>query len=586
MALFSALTLASCQSGTTPFYDFVGPVLEFQVQGKTIAAGGTFDAGNLLAGATTTKIPVTVYNRGQTTLVFTKVPAISVSGPDAANFTVDGPFRTTVTSDSSTSFLININGAISDGQISAALNLATNNGTVVLNITCFLYGVNILKDINAGTGNSNANNFVTMGSYAYFSATDGTNGIELWRTDGTIAGTTMVKDINAGAGNSTPQWLTVMNNVLYFTADNGINGIELWKSDGTNAGTTMVVDIHTPGTNSSTPQYLTVLGSTLMFQATTVANGSELYASTGATGNATLIDLNAGAPSSAPASLTVMNGVLYFSATDGTNGIELFSSDGTTGSMLRNIYSAPSENSSSPANFLVIGSTLYFTATEGTNGIELWKSDGTSGGTVIVRDIAQTPGSCASPCALSSSPANLTAVGSTLFFTANDTTGGIELWKSDGTSGGTEIVKDINLTGVQNGTTLLYSGASSPTNLVALGNRLYFQANDGSNGAELWVSDGTNGGTTMVQNIYAGSSSSSPQYLTRLGNEIYFSAGDSTNGTEIWKVDSAGAASLVRDINLGTSSSSPQHLSTFNGALIFQAYGSSGSEPYIYRAPK
>jgi hypothetical protein len=126
IALFSALTLASCQTGTTPFYDFVGPLLEFQVQGKTIPANGTFDAGNLLAGATTTKISVTVYNRGKTTLVFTKVPAISVTGANAANFTVDGPFRTTVTAGSSTSFLLNINGALSHGQISAALNLATN----------------------------------------------------------------------------------------------------------------------------------------------------------------------------------------------------------------------------------------------------------------------------------------------------------------------------------------------------------------------------------------------------------------------------------------------------------------------------
>ena len=41
-------------------------------------------------------------------------------------------------------------------------------------------------------------------------------------------------------------------------------------------------------------------------------------------------------------------------------------------------------------------------------------------------------------------PANLTNVGGTLFFTANDGVNGTELWKSDGTAAGTVMVKDIN----------------------------------------------------------------------------------------------------------------------------------------------
>jgi ELWxxDGT repeat protein len=53
----------------------------------------------------------------------------------------------------------------------------------------------------------------------------------------------LVKDINPGAFNSYPQSLTVVGNTLFFTAYDGVNGFELWKSDGTAAGTVLVKDI-------------------------------------------------------------------------------------------------------------------------------------------------------------------------------------------------------------------------------------------------------------------------------------------------------------------------------------------------------
>ena len=57
---------------------------------------------------------------------------------------------------------------------------------------------------------SNPSVGAAVGSYFYFAASDGTNGItgrELWRTDGTPGGTTLVKDICPGAGDSSPQMI-------------------------------------------------------------------------------------------------------------------------------------------------------------------------------------------------------------------------------------------------------------------------------------------------------------------------------------------------------------------------------------------
>ena len=88
----------------------------------------------------------------------------------------------------------------------------------------------------------------------------------------------------------------------------------------------------------------------------------------------------------------------------------------------------------------------------------------------------------------SSFPTYLTKVGSTLFFAANDGVHGTELWKTDGTAAGTKMVKDIRR----------YSKGSSPADLVNVNGELFFTAADGVHGRQLWKSDGTKAGTVMV----------------------------------------------------------------------------------------
>src|SRR5262249_18091383 len=140
-----------------------------------------------------------------------------------------------------------------------------------------------------------------------------------------------------------------------------------------------------------------------------------------------------------------------------------------------------------------VGPIVFFTAESLFDGRELWKTDGTSTGTVLVKDIG--PGS-----GFSSNPSFLTPVGSTLYFSAFDAA--TELWKSDGTTPGTVMVKRIN-------TADPALHGSRPSALTSFNGNLYFMASDGIHGTELWKSDGTEAGTMLVKDLQPGAGGTS-----------------------------------------------------------------------------
>ena len=382
-------------------------------------------------------------------------------------------------------------------------------------------GTTRVKDICPGACSSTPHRLtvatVSEGERVFFAAQNGTDGWELWKSDGTAGGTAMVKDIFPGASSPALTQLTAVGDVLFFKASDGVYGAELWKSDGTGAGTEMVKDIAT-GIASSTPNSLADLGGTLFFSALG-SQGRELWKSDGTEAGTVLVkDINPGGASSGPGGLCAVGNTLFFVAYTGY-GTELWKSDGTPGgtSQVRNIN--PGFASSYPSHLTAVGSDLYFVADDGTTGAELWKSDGTYAGTVQVKDIA--------PGAVSSAASGLTAVGSLLFFAAEDGLGR-ELWRSDGTGTGTYLVEDIN-TG---------SPDSSPGELQNAGGMLYFVADDGIAGQELWVSDGTASGTNRVDDLLAGPAGSSPTEPTPTPSALLFAADDAQQGRELWALQS------------------------------------------------
>lgn len=229
-------------------------------------------------------------------------------------------------------------------------------------------------------------------------------------------------------------------------------------------------------------------------------------------------------------------------------------------------------------DFVQLGNYAYFTAENSTSGRELWRTDGTTLGTKLVKDIRSGSGS--------SNPTELTVYKGALYFAADDGVNGQELWKSDGTESGTIMVRDLY---PGQGEQAPYGNGplrSLPRDLTVVGNQLFFSAISAANGRELWKTDGTADGTVLVKDIFGNGSSgappsSNPRELVNLNGTLFFTATDSSTGAELWKSDGTSAGTvMVLDIFSGATSSNgqtvanssePGQLTTVGSTLFFTA---------------
>lgn len=113
-----------------------------------------------------------------------------------------------------------------------------------------------------------------------------------------------------------------------------------------------------------------------------------------------------------------------------------------------------------------------------------------------------------------------------------------------------------------------------PSEVTRVGDRVFFAADDAEAGRELWVSDGTEGGTRRVKDLWPGPTGSEPQSLADFNGVLYFAASDPEHGRELWRSDGTPEGTvLVEDLDPGVEGTSPDDLTRGgDGGLYFVAH--------------
>ncbi|MBZ0335628.1 hyalin [Marinobacter sp. AL4B] len=429
--------------------------------------------------------------------------------------------------------------------------------------------VKIVDDNNNGfeVGRYRSGYMAELDGTFYFAGKDSNGDVELWATDGTGAGTERVADIYAN-GSAQPYDMVPAAGKLFMNAvvdDASGVGRELVVFDPASDAHQVLTTI----VGNDDLESLTAVDGGLFFFDESASN-NDVYFTDGTVAGTVKVATEAGAaPAGSP--LSTYPHDIYDSDWLGYNGKLLFTGYKDSSDYKKRLYELDQDGNIKEIAFNDGGSTVqleitenvvtsndkvYFVADKGTStsDLNIFEYDGSTvtnlsaseankpyedrlvgtslGVFMYVEQSGVTPyllrvNNANSPAGIAAALRStgdysfsdveyMVEANGTVFFAA-DTEGtggadfGTELWKTDGTSQGTELVKDINDTGVDEGSepfplTFMYQVA--PAVNGDLGSKYLFVANNGSDGYEPWVSDGSEDGTVILKDISAGSGSS------------------------------------------------------------------------------
>jgi len=247
-----------------------------------------------------------------------------------------------------------------------------------------------------------------------------------------------------------------------------------------------------------------------------------------------------------PSNITVFNNKLYFFGTDDPKYVDklMFTADGSAEGVTVVKQIDTIKQFPTLKNLTILNNLLIFD-----NYIQLWKSDGTEGGTSSIATMAI-------------SAVKYVVLNNKGYFAGDNTNSNPikdQLWQTDGTSGGTTLVKTINP-----------SGPGNIINLFSYNGKIYFGADDGVNTSQLWVSDGTAAGTTLLKLINP-TGIAYPSNFIAYNGKVYFSADDGVNGSQLWVTDGTTSGTLkITNINApGSNGLQPSTFTLFESKLFF-----------------
>ncbi len=333
-------------------------------------------------------------------------------------------------------------------------------------------------------------------------------GTNLWKIDPTAPGG--ADELTNFTGSAATSLETVGNELLFTqTPLTGpilsSSGNQLWASDGTIAGTQMIYTF----TGGAQPNLSNAVaaGGDLYFPVSSSISATPpaLWMSDGtAAGTQAVTAVGGGtiAPL-ADSTLATLGNAVFFSTSDGTQA-QLWTAVNGQASVVQS-FAASTSTGTVPfiSGLTAANGNVYFALTSD-SGPEVWTSDGTTAGTTPVY---QPP--AGTPAPTGAYVGDITVLNGSVYFTLVNGGG---LMEADGQGGATPVP--------------LPAGLSSPAFISAVGGRLYFQADDGIHGTELWSTDGTAGGVVRMTDINPGSGSSFPLGPDEAGGALYVLASD------------------------------------------------------------
>lgn len=375
----------------------------------------------------------------------------------------------------------------------------------------------LLRDINPGPADSHPKELTRVNSRIVFSAETPEYGRELWCTDGTEAGTVLLKDIWQGVGGGTPRSFSVLDNDIYFVADCDNGQAAIWRSKGI-AETTVLLEENDPPVFYGKIEYPFELRGRMYFYATETPDESSLWK---IQSNDALIRILR-----FPRSKIVHP---VFPTDAPSTGI-----DGDPPALLLSVV-RPFCDHPDTQRVLSFGSRTFFPAYRMDTGSELWMTDGTTAGTRLFVDCFPGPAS--------SSPVLLASRETRFLFVADHARYGRVLWTSDGTAEGTHVLLPVDRSG-HAGSPLVASEAMYVENRVLVAG-FY---SDSSLRVRRFIALQDDSGN-VVPNLTEPMELTEVHSLTAVKNQVFFVADDGIRGEELWKLDSvAESTTLVRDI--------------------------------------